>query len=126
MLAQVQVTVGDFAAAETNYRSALRLVPDSQVALLGLGVLLNQTRRPAEAESLLRAAAGNTAQTAVLAGKDCATISACRWICRARRKRRFEAWQRAIALDPTNAEAHRELNALLYRMGRAQEFLDVL
>ncbi|HYS46600.1 MAG TPA: tetratricopeptide repeat protein, partial [Rhizomicrobium sp.] len=41
VLAQVQLTVGDFAAAETNYRSALRLAPKSQVALLGLGVLLN-------------------------------------------------------------------------------------
>src|SRR5262249_45090533 len=33
------------------------------------------------------------------------------------------AWRHAIALDPANAEAHRELNALLYRMGRADEFL---
>ena len=122
VLAQVQVTVGDLAAAEKNYRSALRLVPDSQVALLGLGVLLNQTRRPAEAESLLRTAAENTARPAS-------------WQAKVARKSRpvagsagqdgrgDEAWQRAIALDPTNAEAHRELNALLYRMGRAQEFL---
>jgi len=59
VLAQVQLTVGDLAAAETNYRSALRLAPDSQTVLLGLGVLLNQTRRPAEAEPLLRAQFGD-------------------------------------------------------------------
>jgi len=42
VLAQVQLTVSDFAQAETNYRAALRLAPKSPVALLGLGVLLNK------------------------------------------------------------------------------------
>src|SRR5690242_13240789 len=39
ILAQVQFTLGDFAAAEMNYRAALRLSPKSQLALLGLGIL---------------------------------------------------------------------------------------
>ena len=53
---------GELAAAEQHYRAALGLNPKSQVALLGLSVLLNKTRRPAEAESLLRIAGENTAR----------------------------------------------------------------
>ena len=122
VLAQVQVTVSDFAEAEKNYRSALRLVPDSQVTLLGLGVLLNQTRRPAEAESLLRAAASNTAKSPSWQAKVARSLALALDL-QGKTQEALEAWQRAIALDPTNAEAHRELNALLYRLGREQEFL---
>jgi tetratricopeptide (TPR) repeat protein len=122
VLAQVQVTVGDFTAAETNYRSALRLVPDSQVTLLGLAVLLNQMRRPAEAESLLRAAASNTARPSPWQAKVTRSLGLSLDL-QGKTAEALEVWQRAIALDPTNAEAHRELNALLYRLGRAQEFL---
>jgi tetratricopeptide (TPR) repeat protein len=122
VLAQVQFTVSDFAAAEKNYRAALRLAPDSQVALLGLGVLLNQTRRPAEAESVLRAAAGNTARPPSWQAKVARSLGLSLDL-QGKTEEGLAAWQRAIALDPTNAEAHRELNALLYRMGRAQEFL---
>src|SRR6185437_4831174 len=122
VLAQVQVTVSDFAAAETNYRSALRLVPDSQVALVGLGVLLNQTRRPAEAETVLRAAAGNTARSPSWQAKIARSLGLSLDL-QGKTEEALQAWQRAMELDPTNAEAHHELNALLYRMGRAQEFL---
>src|SRR5690242_9762663 len=122
VLAQVQVTVGDLASAEENYRSALRLVPDSQVTLLGLGVLLNQTRRPAEAEPLLRAAAANTARPPSWQAKVARSLGLSLDL-QGKAEEALQAWQRAIALDPTNAEAHRELNALLYRLGRAQEFL---
>src|SRR4051812_4942981 len=122
VLAQVQVTVSDFTAAEKNYRSALRLAPDSQVTLLGLGVLLNQTRRPAEAESLLRAAAMNTARPPSWQAKLARSLGLSLDL-QGKTDEALEAWQRAVALDPTNAEAHRELNALLYRLGRAREFL---
>ena len=122
VLAQVQLTVGDLAAAETNYRSALRLAPDSQTVLLGLGVLLNQTRRPAEAEPLLRAAARNTARPPAWQAKIARNLGLALDL-QGKTEEALAAWQRAIALDPTNAEAHRELNALLYRMGRTQEFL---
>jgi tetratricopeptide (TPR) repeat protein len=122
VLAQVQVTVGDLAAAETNYRSALRLVPDSQVTLLGLGVLLNQTRRPAEAEPVLRAAAGNKARSPSWQARIARALGLSLDL-QGKTEAALEEWQRAIVLDPTNAEAHRELNALLYRLGRRQEFL---
>jgi tetratricopeptide (TPR) repeat protein len=122
ILAQVQFTLGDLAAAEANYRSALRLVPDSQIALLGLGVLLNQTRRPAEAEPLLRAAARNTARSPSWQAKVARSLGLALDL-QGKTEEALQAWQRAIALDPTNAEAHSELNALLYRMGRTQEFL---
>ena len=122
VLAQVQFTIGDRAAAETNYRSALRLAHDSQTALLGLAVLLNQTRRPADAESLLRAAARNTARPPSWQAKIARNLGLSLDL-QGKTEEALEAWQRAVALDPTNAEAHRELNALLYRMGRAQEFL---
>jgi tetratricopeptide (TPR) repeat protein len=122
VLAQVQFTVGDLIAAEKNYRSALRLAPDSQTVLLGLGVLLNQTRRPAEAEPLLRAAAANTARPPSWQAKVARSLGLSLDL-QGKAEEALEAWQRAIALDPTDTEAHRELNALLYRLGRTQEFL---
>jgi len=122
VLAQVQFTVGDLFAAETNYRSALRLAPGSQTALLGLGVLLNQTRRPAEAETLLLAAASNTAKSPSWQAKVARSLGLSLDL-QGKTEEALDAWRRAVALDPTNAEAHRELNALLYRLGRTQEFL---
>ena len=122
ILAQVQFTTGDLTGAETNYRSALQLVSNSPTALLGLGVLLNQTRRPAEAESLLRAAALNTAKPPSWQAKVARSLGLSLDL-QGKAEEALQAWQRAIALDPTDAEAHRELNALLYRLGRTQEFL---
>jgi tetratricopeptide (TPR) repeat protein len=122
VLAQVQVTVGDLAAAEKNYRSALRFAPASQAALLGLGVVLNDTRRPAEAESLLRTAAQNTTRPPAWQARIARGLGLALDL-QGRSQEALEVWQRAVALDPANAEGHRELNALLYRMGRTQEFL---
>ena len=122
ILAQVQFTAGDWAAAESNYRSALRLAPTSQVALLGLGVLLNKMRRPAEAEPLLRAAAENTARPVSWQAKLAFHLGLSLDL-QGRPQEAIAAWRRAIALDPTNEEVHRELNGLLYRMGKAGEFL---
>ena len=122
ILAQVQFTTGDLTGAETNYRSALQLVPTSPAALLGLGVLLNQTRRPAEAEPVLRAAAANTAKPPSWQAKVARSLGLSLDL-QGKTEEALEAWQRAIALDPTDAQAHRELNALLYRLGRTQDFL---
>jgi tetratricopeptide (TPR) repeat protein len=122
ILAQVQFTTGDFAAAEQNYRAALRLNPKSQVALLGLSVLLNKTLRPAEAEILLRAAAEDGAKPAAWQAKIARGLGLSLDL-QGRPQEAIDAWRHAVALDPSNEEAHRELNALLYRMGRADEFL---
>ena len=122
ILAQVQFTIGDFAAAETNYRSALRLSPKSQVALLGLGVLLNKTARPAEAEALLRVAAENTARPAPWQAKVARNLGLSLDLL-GRPEEALDALRHAILLDPPNEEAHRELNALLYRLDRTEEFL---
>lgn len=122
ILAQVQFTTGDLTAAEQNYRAALRLNPESQVTLLGLGVLLNKTHRPAEAESLLRRAGKNTAKPASWQAKLAQNLGLSLDL-QGKSEQAIASWRRAIALDPANAEAHRELNALLYRMGRAGEFL---
>lgn len=122
VLAQVQLTEGDLVAAEKNYRCALRLAPKSQVALLGLAVLLNQTARPAEAEALLQTAAGDVAKPAPWQSRIACTLGLS-LEAQGRKDEAVAAWRRAIALDPANMEAHRELNALLYRMGREDEFL---
>jgi tetratricopeptide (TPR) repeat protein len=122
ILAQVQFTAGDLDAAEANYRSALRLNPMSQVALLGLGVLLNHMRRPAEAEPLLRTAGRDTTRPAAWQAKVASGLGLSLDM-QGKSQEAANAWQHAIALDPSNADAHRELNALLYRMGRAEEFL---
>jgi len=122
ILAQVQFTIGDLTAAEQNYRAALQLSPKSPVTLLGLGVLLNKMRRPAEAESLLRAAGENTTRPASWQAKLAQNLGLSLDL-QGKSEEAAASWRRAIALDPTNAEAHRELNALLYRMGRAGEFL---
>ncbi len=122
ILAQVQFSTGDFAAAEKNYREALRLNPDSQMVLLGLGVLLNTAARPAEAEIVLLAAAGNTTRPASWQAKVAHNLGLSLDLQR-RPDEAIAAWRRALALDPMNVEAHRELNALLYRMGRTEEFL---
>ena len=120
--AQVRFTTGDLAAAEDNYRAALRLNPKSQVALLGLGALLNKLHRPAEAETLLRTAAENTARPAPWQARLAQNLGLSLDL-QGRPEEALAALKRAIALDPHNAPAHRELNALLYRMGRAGEFL---
>lgn len=122
VLAQVQLTEGDLVAAEKNYRSALRLAPKSQVALLGLGVVLNKTSRPAEAETLLRLAAKDNARPAPWQSKIAYSLGLS-LEAQGRKDEAVEAWRCAIALDPANLEAHRELNALLYRIGREDEFL---
>ena len=122
ILAQVQFTTGDLAGAEANYRSALRLNPASQVTLLGLGVLLNQMRRPAEAEPFLRTAAENTSRPAPWQAKVAASLGLSLDM-QGKSAEAASAWRRAIALDPANVDAHRELNALLYRMGKAEDFL---
>lgn len=122
LLAQAQFTIGDLAAAEQHYRSALALAPGSQVARLGLAVLLNRTLRPAEAEPLLRTAANDAARPAPWQAKLARSLALSLDL-QGRPWEAVTAWQRAVALDPTNAEAHRELNALLYRMGDTRQFL---
>jgi tetratricopeptide (TPR) repeat protein len=122
VLAQVQLTEGDFAAAEESYRRALRLAPESRLALLGLGILLNKVMRPAEAEICLRAAARDDARPAPWRAKVVCNLGQSLEL-QGRRQEAIAAFRRAIALDSTNTEAHRELNALLYRAGRADEFL---
>jgi tetratricopeptide (TPR) repeat protein len=122
LLAQVQLTEGDLVAAEKNYRCALRLAPKSQVALLGLGVLLNKTLRPEEAETWLQAAAQDDARPAPWRAKLACNLGRSLEL-QGRREQAIDAWRGAITLDPANEEAHRELNALLYRMGRTDEFL---
>jgi len=122
VLAQVQLTVCDFAEAEKNYRAALRLAPKSPVALLGLGILLNKMRRPAEAETLLRTVAENSARPAPWQAKVAYHLGESLDL-QGRPEEAIDAWRHAVTLDPTNAEAHRELNALLYRLGRADAFL---
>jgi tetratricopeptide (TPR) repeat protein len=122
VLAQVQLTVSDFAQAETNYRAALRLAPKSPVALLGLGVLLNKMHRPAEAEIPLRTAAENSARPAPWQAKVAHHLGESLDL-QGRPEEAIDAWRCAVTLDPTNAEAHRALNALLYRTGRADASL---
>ena len=122
ILAQVQFTTGALAAAEENYRIALRLAPQSPVALLGLGVLLNKLFRPSEAESLLRIAAENTARPASWQAKVARNLALSLDL-QGKPEAAIAALQRAVALAPMNLEAHRELNALLYRMGRKDAFL---
>lgn len=122
LLAQVQFTSADLAAAEKNYRAALQLQPQSQVALLGLGVLLNQTARPAEAETLLRRAAEDAAKPLPWRARIAQQLGQSLDL-QGKSEEAIAAWQHAIALDPANAEAHRALNALLYRLGRMDAFL---
>jgi len=116
ILAQVQLTIGDLAAAEKNYRSALQLQPKSQVTLLGLAILLNKTQRPAEAEPLLRAGAQDAARPAAWQAKIARNLGLSLDL-QGRPDEAIAAWRQAVALDATNEEGHRELNALLYRMG---------
>src|ERR1041385_8988922 len=97
-------------------------MPQSQVVLVGLGILLNKMQRPAESETLLRTAAENIARPAAWQAKVAFHLGHSLDF-QGKSQEAADAWRRAVALDPTNAEAHRELNALLYRMGRADEFL---
>ena len=122
ILAQVHFSIGDMAGAEKNYRTALGLSPKSQVALLGLGVLLNRTARPAEAEALLRTAAENTARPPAWQARIARNLGASLDL-QGRSEEALAAFRRAIALDPLEGEAHRDLNALLYRMGKKDVFL---
>lgn len=122
ILAQVRFALGKLAAAEDNYRAALRLAPDSQTLLMGLAVLLNQTARPAEAEPLLRKAAENTARPHAWQAKVARTLGQSLDL-QGKPQEAVNAFRHALALDATHEETHRELNALLYRLGRTDEFL---
>ena len=122
LLAQVQVTTGQFALAEKNYRAALRLAPKSGAALLGLGVLLNQTNRPAEGETVLRIAAETLERPAPSQARILYHLGVSLEL-QGRPEEAIDAWRHAVARDPLNKDAHRELNALLYRLGRDGAFL---
>src|SRR6185437_5488078 len=73
-------------------------------------------------ETVLRAAAGNTARSPSWQAKIARSLGLSLDL-QGKTEEALQAWQRAMELDSANAEAHHELNALLYRMGRAQEFL---
>lgn len=122
LLAQLQAQTGMAEHAEKNFRHALRLVPDDAAALCGLSALLLDTNRAAEAETLLQDAAARSALPAAGQAQIAQHLGIALEM-QGRHDEALAAFRRALAHDPLNAEAHRELNALLYRQGRSGEFL---
>ncbi|MDE2111712.1 MAG: tetratricopeptide repeat protein [Alphaproteobacteria bacterium] len=122
VMAQVQVTTGEFASAEANFRAALRLAPNSATALSELGALLNKMKRPNESEPVLRNAARNISRPAPQRAAIAHNLGVALDM-QGRQDEAISAWRDAVALDPTNLDAHHQLNALLYRRGSDGDLL---
>lgn len=142
--------------AEKAYRQALKIQPNYAMAKQNLAVVLNDLRRPKEAEAILlqalaagsrdrRMIAGFQHNLAMSAKMQRRYADALRWFDQAQailpdlpnvdnnRGHLLEllggeedaliAYRRALALNPLDTNSHRDLNTLLYRMGRDEEFL---
>jgi tetratricopeptide (TPR) repeat protein len=108
--------------AERVLREALSLQPRDrrQIAALQqfLGVALKQQRRLKEALALFDAAQATLPEIA--------TVDHCRGLAlqdMGDMEGALRSYRRALARNPLNMVAHQELNKLLYRLGRDDEFL---
>ncbi|HXT23010.1 MAG TPA: tetratricopeptide repeat protein [Thermoanaerobaculia bacterium] len=104
---------GDAAAAETHYRAALAAAPDDLLALLGLGNAAARGRRYDDALALYRrAAAAHPGSPEAFANVGAAEL-ALGQVANAERDLRH-----ALALDPEQPQAKRNLALLLARRNR--------
>lgn len=155
-LGQAQERSFDFDDAEHSFRAALRIQPNSQIAMQCLAGALNELGRPKDSEAVLRqalaAGSPNPRQTGALTHNlglalkkqkryaealqcfdsakamvpDMALVDYNRANTLQHLERADDAAQSyrlAIARNPLDMRAHRDLNQLLYRMGRDEEFL---
>jgi protein O-GlcNAc transferase len=107
---------GDLAGAEAAYREALAANPDDQAALGGLGVLLVQGGRHAEAIAPLERAAAmasTDAQGQVNLGSAYASAG--------RLPEAIAAFRRGVTLAPDHLQGWRNLSAALLRAGALDE-----
>ena len=152
-LAMACYEMSDIEAAETAYRTTLRLEPRSLAAMVGLADVFNRQRRADEALALL-------AQVGSLGGNVGATVEQTRGTARlikaetnaalahferalalapsfskaahsrgvaleqlGREEEALSAYRKTVADTPGNLGAHQSLNQLLYRLKRDDEFL---
>jgi tetratricopeptide (TPR) repeat protein len=115
-LAQLYSDSGDLAAAEREYRTLLRQIPESSAAAANLGLVLLTRKRFAEAVGLFRRVLEvRPDQPQVLGALGVALYHA------GRTEEAAETLARAVALDPNSASARTDLGSVRLRQGRPAE-----
>lgn len=117
----VALEPADLDRARDAYRRSLELDPWHLEARLNLARLLHDTERHAPAERHLELAAARHPNSAAVAFQ-----RALLWEDMGRTEASIEAFEHAIALDPTHKGAHLNLSRLLERLGESQRALQVL
>jgi len=107
---------GEFAEAESAYRKALELSPDQPAALHLLGLVAHQTGRRETSLTLLEKSINTPGAPPEFHFNYAAVLTEIGDIPRA-----MQAYQRALALRPTYAEALNNLASLLGRQARFEE-----
>jgi len=113
---------GRFADAEAGYRQVLAGAPGNAAALHGLGVLCQQTGRPAEAIDLLRKAveaAPSWAGGSTLLAAGCRSSLAAALGMQGRHAEAAELLREALRLEPRSAVIWSNLGLALRRLGDA-------
>lgn len=99
------------------YQTALKLRPGHANALAGLGYTLRLMDRPDDAQVCYDAALRAAPQShAIAVGRAALDVN------RGRTGEAEQRYRQVLAADPLNVPAHRELNEMLWQMGRTAEY----
>jgi Flp pilus assembly protein TadD len=111
---------GRLAEAESAYRAILEGSPEDGAVRRGLGLLLIQSGRGAEAVDVLQPVVESQPDAELLNTCGAAQMQTGAW---AAAKSQFQA---ALALDPAHAKARANLGAAHYRLGEVKEAVEAL
>lgn len=108
----------DTAAAESAYRQAIALDPCLDVAYVNLGALLCEARRCKEAVALYDGALAHCGDTPLIHFNRATALEDTGHL-----RQAVQAYERALVLDPSLADAHYNLGVLMERLGQTQASL---
>lgn len=108
----------DTAAAESAYRQAIALDPCLDVAYVNLGALLCEAHRCTEAVALYDGALAHCGDTPLIHFNRATALEDTGHLQQA-----VQAYERALVLDPSLADAHYNLGVLMERLGQTQASL---
>ncbi|MCP4592657.1 MAG: tetratricopeptide repeat protein [bacterium] len=120
-LGKMRAETGAIAEAEEQFRAALRIIPNNDRALAGLGYVLNAQGHSDQALQLYRQAADANPNSAFAHATLAGALSQ-----RGRRPEEIEALRRAADLNPSNGRFHLRLGELLAAEGKDSEAMSHL